>query len=100
MRTTAREKGKDWAKIFAQITKGRLVSDPAVAKRAFTAIGRVAKSDIQATIMSNMQPPNSPEYAASKKKKHGGYDGTLFFSGDMHKSVDFEVVDGTGVPVA
>ena len=100
MRTTAREKGKDWAQLFAQITKGRLVSDPAVAKRAFTAIGRVAKSDIQATIMSNMPPPNSPEYAASKKKKHGGYDGTLFLSGDMHKAVDFEVVDGSGVPVA
>lgn len=100
MRTTAREKGKDWAQLFAQITKGKLASDPAVAKRAFTAIGRVAKSDIQSTIMSNMQPPNDPKYAASKKKKHGGYAGTLFLSGDMHKAVDFEVVDGTGVPVA
>lgn len=99
MRTTAREKGNDRAQLFAQRTKGTLASDPAVAKRALTAIGRVAESDIQATIMSNM-PPLPPEGAASKKNNHGGHAGALFVSGDMHNAVAFEVVDGTGVTAA
>lgn len=96
MRTTAREKGKEWAQVLAGALRGRTVKDPNVGRRAFTAVGRVAQADIQATIMSNMAPPNSPAYAASKKKKNGGYSGTLFLSGDMHKSINFELVTGTG----
>lgn len=96
MRKTARKKGKDWAKLFAQVLNGKLVTDNNAARRAFTAVGRVAQTDIQETIMSDMPPPNNPAYAESKKKKHGGYSGTLFLSGDMHKSINFELVTGTG----
>ena len=96
MRTTAREKGKEWANLLARVLNGKLATDESVARRALTAVGRVAQADIQATIMSNMAPPNSPAYAASKKKKNGGYSGTLFLSGDMHKSINFELVTGAG----
>ena len=96
MRTTAREKGFAWAGVLAGALRGRTVKDPNVGRRAFTAVGRVAQADIQATIMSNMPPANSPEYAAEKVKENGGYAGTLFLSGDMHKSINFELVTGAG----
>jgi len=96
MRPTAREKGKEWGQLFAQVTRGKLASDQTVAKRALMAVGRVAAADIQAKIMSNVPPPNNPAYAKSKQKKGGGYSGTLFLSGDMHKSINFELVTGTG----
>ena len=96
MRTTAREKGFAWAGVLAGALRGRTVKDPNVGRRAFTAVGRVAQADIQATIMSNMPPANSPEYAAEKVKENGGYSGTLFLSGDMHKSINFELVTGAG----
>lgn len=99
MRTTAREKGFAWAGVLAGALRGRTVKDPNVGRRAFTAVGRVAQADIQATIMSNMPPANSPEYAAEKVKENGGYAGTLFLSGDMHKSINFDLVNGFGESV-
>ena len=91
MRKAARECGGDWAKILASALKGRLMHDKGAAARALTAVGRTAQADIQSAILSNVPPPNSPEYAKSKQKKHGGYSGTLFLSGDMYRSINFEV---------
>lgn len=95
MRSTADEKGGEWADLLTRVCKGNML-DQSAARRALTAVGRIAMSDIQAKIMSNIPPANSPEYAELKKKKHGGYSGTLFLTGAMHKAVNFEVVNGDG----
>lgn len=96
MRTTAQQQGKKWAGILAGALRGQIGRSPDALRRAFMAVGRVAQSDIQATIMSHMPPPNNPQYAARKVKENGGYSGTLFNTGQMLQSINFELVNGFG----
>lgn len=96
MRMTAEQRSKEWARIFSRVTSGYLISDPKVAQRAFTAIGRVATADMHEMILSNIPPRNAKAYEdwkkAKKGSKEGGYWGTLVYTGQMLQSINFKVV--------
>ena len=95
MRMTAQKHMQEWARLFRQITSDKLIEDPSIAKRAFTAIGRVASADMQDMIKSNIGPANAPAYAAWKRSKPGseagGYAGTLVYTGQMLQSINFKL---------
>lgn len=92
LRTTQQRELANWAALFSRATQGRWITDKNVAERAFAMLGGQAVADVRDTIMSNMPPPNAADYAASKAKKHGGYGGTLYDSGDMFRAVTYELV--------
>jgi HK97 gp10 family phage protein len=96
MRYTLAKQLRAWSNIFSSITRGNWLKDEHTVARAFTALGRRAQDDVKATILSNMPPPNNPEYAESKKKKNGGYSGTLFKTGAMLQAIHFMLVDKKG----
>lgn len=96
LRSTLRDNLSKWAGLFISSTYGRWIKEANMARRAFTMVGRMAQVDVKAKIMSNIPPPNAPEYAASKRKKGGGYSGTLFNTGAMYRAVHFSLVDRNG----
>jgi hypothetical protein len=96
LRSTLRDNLSKWASLFISSTRGRWIKEKNMAKRAFTMVGRMAQVDVKAKILSNVPPPNAPEYAAKKKKKGGGYTGTLFNTGAMYRAVHFSLVDRNG----
>lgn len=96
LRHTIASKLSAWAKLFINITRNRWLSDESTVHRAFTALGRLAQSDVQATILSNMPPPNNPAYAAAKRKKNGGYSGTLVKTGAMLQAIHYMLVNKSG----
>lgn len=85
-------------------------------RMALTAVGREMEVDIKQKIMSNMDPPNAPAYAAWKegrrkvtkngkvlkrpRKRQKGYVGTLFLTGTMLKSVAYELMNGDQESIA
>lgn len=104
MRMTAEKHSQEWARLFVQVTDGKIIQDPKVAARAFEAIGKVARSNMQDMILSNIAPANAPAYAAWKRNKPatsksgntttgaaGGYTGTLVYTGQMHQSVAYKL---------
>jgi len=95
LRTTISEKGKDWSGLAKSFLMAGLQAGSSDAgRRALEAAGRQAQVDIQDKIMSNMPPPNAPATAARKaSRKGGGYAGTLFESGALHKSISYEIMD-------
>lgn len=99
MRHTLAKQLRAWSNIFTTITRGNWLKDERVVARAFTALGRRAQDDVKATILSDMPPPNNPKYAESKKKKNGGYSGTLFRTGAMFQAIHFSLIDRDGNPV-
>ena len=106
MRMTAEQHSQEWARLFRQVTGEKIIRDPKIAERAFTAIGRIAQADMRDMIMSNMPPPNSPAYAEWKRNKPattkngkstttgkaGGYTGTLVYTGQMLQSINYKLV--------
>lgn len=99
MRMTAEKHSREWARLFSRVTGEQIIRDPKIAARAFTVIGRQAMADMRDTILSNIPPPNSPEYAAWKAakpgSKEGGYAGTLVYTGQMLQSINFKVCDAS-----
>lgn len=106
MRMTAEQHSREWARLFSQVTGDQIIRDPKIAARAFEAIGKIARADMQDMILSNMPPPNAPAYAAWKRNKPattkkgkntttgaaGGYTGTLVYTGQMLQSVWYRLV--------
>lgn len=95
LRTTISEKGQEWGALAKAFLQAGIKAGAADAgRRALEAAGRQAQVDIQDKIMSNMPPPNTPATAARKaKRKGGGYAGTLFDSGALHKSIEYEITE-------
>ena len=104
MRMTAEKHSQEWARLFVQVTDGKIIQDPKVAARAFEAIGKVALSNMQDMILSNIAPANAPAYAAWKRNKPatsksgntttgaaGGYTGTLVYTGQMLQSINYRL---------
>lgn len=86
MRTTVRNKKTTWPRNLASALKaGRSM------RQAMELVGTRMAEDIQATIKSNMPPPNSPETMLKKNADEAGK-GTLIDTGSMLKAVDYEVV--------
>lgn len=93
IRSTIQREGEAWRKGLARmLTKGRPVGD------ALKLTGMRMAEDIQATINSNMRPPNSPATIQAKTKQVTGNDpgetmtpGTLIDTGSMLRAVDYEV---------
>lgn len=93
MRSTIQREGKTWSKgLVRMLTNGRDVQG------ALKLTGMRMAEDIQATINSNMAPPNSPATIRAKTKKVDGGDlgetmtpGTLIDTGSMIRAVDYEV---------
>lgn len=114
MRLTAERHSKKWAQEFVRRTDGKIIQDPAVAKRAFALIGDIAMGDMRDTIESNIPPKNAD--ATRKRKegrtiieadgrevkhdqdKHGdqAYAGTLYDTGKMQESIGFRVYSHEG----
>ena len=95
LRTTIAEQRDKWGALAKRyLQAGIAAGSPAAGRMAMEAAGRQAQVDIQDKIMSNMPPPNAPATAARKaKRKGGGYSGTLFDTGALHKSIDYEVTE-------
>ena len=106
MRMTAEKHSKEWARLFVQVTGNQIIRDPKIAARAFEAVGKIARADMQDMILSNVPPPNAPAYAEWKRNKPattkkgkstttgaaGGYTGTLVYTGQMLQSVMYRLV--------
>ena len=94
LRSTIAEQHGSWSEMIkgdvsASIRAGRFEGRAALEKA-----GRQAQVDIQAKIMSNVPPPNAPATAARKaRRKGGGYSGTIFDTGALHKSIQYEIED-------
>lgn len=84
MRRTMNEHEQDWVDGF-----GALLAAVGPEKAAM-AVGKRMAEDIQAMILSNMPPPNSPATMQRKALKEGPR-GTLVDTGSMVKAVEFEV---------
>lgn len=96
MRLTAERHSKEWAQLFIQVTGNNLIRDPHVARQAFALIGQRAVEDMQATIKSNVPPPNKPSTLKRKMerpngKTKGAYVGTLYDTGEMAQSIAFKL---------
>lgn len=93
IRSTIQREGQTWSKGLARaLANGRSAQD------ALKLVGRRMAEDIQATINSNMQPPNSPATIRAKTKGVDGgapgetmTPGTLIDTGSMLRAVDYEV---------
>lgn len=87
------------AKKYANIIKGVITSnidDPDNAMRkAFSAVGRVAQTDVVQTIKSNM-PPTDTRYQQKKRLKKGAEYTTLIDTASMVKSIGFRLTDQRG----
>ena len=62
------------------------------AATALKLIGTELRDQLQASILSNVPPPNAPSTVADKRRRHGGNIKTLVDSGTMLRAVDFAVV--------
>ena len=95
LRTTISEKGREWSDLAKGFLMAGVKAGAADAgRRALDAAGRQAQVDIQDKLMSNMPPPNAPATAARKAgRKGGGYAGTLFETGALHKSIQYEITE-------
>lgn len=95
MRMTLDKNIGKWASIFTKSLQGQVGDNPAAIRRAFTMLGRMGQADMQAMIRSNMPPPNKPETRA-RKEARGGYAGTLVDTGEMLKSVEYQLFNTDG----
>lgn len=93
LRNTIQREGEKWCRgLERAIANGRSVRD------ALTLTGMQMAADIQATIKSDMPPPNAPATIRAKTKKVDGgapgetmTPGTLIDTGSMIQAVNYEV---------
>lgn len=85
MRRTVKSKGTGWVKnVAAALKAGR------TPQQALQLTGMRMAEDIQATIKSNMPPPNSLETMLKKHAAEAGK-GTLIDTGSMIKSINYRL---------
>lgn len=91
MRTTSRTHGKEWSKKVASLIEGLNYNF----SDALQVVGDIASKDMQQTIQTwPKMPPNSPKTIARKKALgYNPYDQPLVASGEMLRSIHFEVTD-------
>lgn len=93
MRTTAKEKPKQWIGEMVRHIRGR-ATDPAIWKQALGVAGESMKSDIKDSIQNGSWVPNAPATIAAKKRKGKVEpDHPLMDTGQMIAAVSYEVVD-------
>ena len=87
MRTTLENHRQEWVNMVAAALKAGILPEDVLEK-----IGRRMEQDIQATIMSNMEPKNSDLTTKIKNEQESGRAGTLFNTGTLFKAIKHEVV--------
>ena len=86
MRTTLENHQKDWLNgVAALIKAGRTPED------TLQQVGKRIADDIQAQIMSNMDPANSGLTTQIKNERESGRAGTLVNTGALVKAINYEV---------
>ena len=63
---------------------------------ALEKVGEIAVADVQATIRSDVPPPNDAKYAIAKARKRGRWLPTLIDTGTMLNSITFKFIDRNG----
>lgn len=86
MRKTLEEHRQEWVNSLASALKAGMSPEDAL-----KGIGDRMVADIKRKIMSNMEPENSPLTVRIKNGKEAGRAGTLFNTGALEKSINFEV---------
>lgn len=86
MRNTLEEQRRNWIDALAALLKEGHTPD-----NALQLLGRRMADDIQAKILSNMDPANAASTIAGKNKKEAGRAGTLVDTGALVTSISYVV---------
>jgi hypothetical protein len=81
--------GKDWPREIAT----RLKANDFDARKTLDQMGHLIEGQIRQSITDTNEPPNAPSTVRRKK-----FNKPLVDTGDMRKSVDHEIDDGTAAP--
>lgn len=65
-------------------------------REALEKVGEIAVADVQATIRSDVPPPNYAKYAIAKARKRGRWLPTLIDTGTMLNNITFKFIDRNG----
>lgn len=93
--STMEERQEEWTETIKGSASSSLKGGQFNNRSILELIGKGAVKDVQAKIMSNMEPPNAPSTVARKKAKGINPVRTLYETGLMHASVEYKIEEGS-----